>query len=203
MEKEQPLQEGGQGGSVVPLSTWRSLEVSPEMLRKELGKEIQECLAALRPALIPWDLTKEQTAFFLHHLEDLTKILSFVSDSAETDDREKALSPAVRWYLQELRWELREIIESGAVKRGIGSRFAIENRPVAPIRPQDWHPKTLIFIERLRPKLAGIFKAYYIDHWLQTPLDTLGGFSPIQMIENGGGSRVLALVKEMEFQGVT
>lgn len=202
MENEQPLREEGQGGPVVPLATWHSLEVPPEMLRKELGKELQERLASLRPALMVWELTKDHTAFFLHHRDDLTKILSFVSDSAEADG-EKELSPAVRWYLQELRRDLREIIESGAAKCGAASYFAIANRPAAPICPQDWHPKTITFIERLRPKLAGIFKAHYIDHWLQTPLDTLRGFSPIWAIENGDGSRVLALVKEMEFQGVT
>lgn len=178
------------------------MEVPSEILGKMLGKEIQKLLAALRPALMVWDVTEEQTAFFLHHREDLTRVLSFVQGEGEVEKGEKELSSAVQWYLRELRRDLREIIESGATTMGMGSHFAIGNHPSAfpPVRPKDWNPKTIAFIEQLRPKLATVIKARYIDHWLQTPQDRLGRLSPIQMIEFGCGDHIRALVEEMEVQ---
>ena len=185
-----------------PLAIWHSMEVPPEILRRKLGEEIQERLAALGPALITWDITEEHTAFFLHHQGNLTGVLSFVQGGGERENSEKSLSPEVQWYLRELRRDLQEIIESGAVTLGMGSHFAIGNHPSAfpPVRPQDWNSKTIAFVEQLRPKLAMIIKERHIDHWLQTPLEILGRLNPIQVIEYGGGERIHALVEEMRFQ---
>lgn len=182
-----------------PLEIWRSMEVPPDILEKMLGKKRRDILVALRPALMVWDITEEHTAFFLHHREDLTRVFSFVRGEEAT----RTLSLKMQWYAQELRRDLRDIVESGALARGIGSHFAIENHPSAfpPIRPKDWHPKTIAFVEQLRPKLVTIIKTRHIDHWLQTPLEILGKLSPIQMIEYGRGDRILALIEEMEFQG--
>lgn len=178
------------------------MEVPSEVLQRRLGSAIEERLAALRPALMVWDITDEQTAFFLHHQEDLTRVLSFLQSGGEVEKGEKELSSAVQWYLRELRRDLREIIESGAVTMGMGSHFAIGNHPSAfpPVRSEDWNPKTIAFVEQLRPQLALIIKARYIDHWLQTPQDRLGRLSPIQMIEFGCGDRIRALIEEMAVQ---
>lgn len=182
-----------------PLEIIRSSEVPPEILGVTLGKEIQERLVALRPALIPWEVTEEHTAFLLDHRQDLTGVLSFVQEGVEQEERKRELPSTVQWYLQELRRDLREIVESGALRRGGGSRFAIDNRPVAssPIDPKNWHPETLAFVEEVRPKLAEVIKERSIDHWLQTSIDILGGQSPLQVIESGGGDRILALAEEM------
>lgn len=179
---------------------WRSMEVPSHLLGKTLGGEIQERLAALSPTLIVWELTEEHTAFFLDHQRHHAGIHLFL-ERGDQDERE--LSSEVRWYLQELRRDLREIIESGATTRGMGSYFAIENRPSVfpPIRPQDWNSETIAFVEQLRPKLATIIKARRIDHWLQTPQERLGRLSPIQMIEFGCGDRIRALIEEMRVQG--
>ena len=185
------------------LAILRSMEVPPEILQETLGKEIQERLTALRPALMVWELTEEHTAFFLHHREDLTRILAFVLGGGEPEEIERGLSPEMQWYLRELRQDLRNIIDSGATRIGMGSHFAIENRPSAfpPIRPHDWNPQTVAFVEQLRPKLATMIKARHIDHWLQTPQERLGRLSPIQMIEFGCGERVRALIEEMSREG--
>lgn len=182
----------------------RAQEVHPEVLERYLGREVRERLAQLHPTLIVWDITEKHTSFFLDHRRDPAEILAFVQIDEWAGGKE-GLSHEVQWYLQELRCDLRAIIESGAVERGIGSHFAVENRPSAfpPIRPQDWNPQTIAFIDALRPKLAGIIKARRIDHWLQTPLDVLGNLSPIQLIEYGGGDRVLALLEKMQFHGVS
>ncbi len=182
-----------------PAETIRSLEVHPEILEKRLGREVRERLARLHPTLIAWDLTEEHTSFFLDHRGDLMAVLSFVHIEVEAKNLEAGLPHEAQWYLRELRCDLREIIESGAVEWGIGSHFAVSNRPSAfpPVRPQDWNPKTIAFIEALRPKLASVIKARRVDHWLQTPLDILGKLSPIQVIEYGGGERILALIDEM------
>lgn len=186
-----------------PAETIRSLEVHPEILEKQLGQGVRERLARLHPTLIAWDITEEHTSFFLDHRGDLMAVLSFVHIEAEAKNLEAGLPHEAQWYLRELRCDLREIIESGAVERGIGSHFAVSNRPSAfpPVRPKDWNPKTIAFIEKLRPKLASIIKARHIDHWLQTPLDILGKLSPIQVIEYGGGNRILALIDEIRSHG--
>lgn len=189
----------------VPFDAVRAMEVAPEILEKQLGREVRERLAQLHPTLIVWDVTEEHTSFFLDHRGDQAEILAFVQIDEGARGLEVGLPHEVQWYLQELRCDLREIIESGAVEWGIGSHFAVENRPSAfpPIRPQDWNQKTIAFIDALRPKLAGIIKARRIDHWLQTPLDVLGKLSPIQVIEYGGGDRILALIEKMQFHGVS
>lgn len=179
------------------------MEVPPEILEKMLGKRRRGILVALRPALMVWGITEEQTSFFLDHGEDLTNVIDFLLRQRVGEPSEDNLSLEVQWYLQELRRDLAEIMRSGAVRRGMGSHFAIENHPSAfpPIRSKDWNLETIAFIEQLRPKLASIIKARRIDHWLQTPLEILGKISPIQMIEFGCGDRIRALVEEMESRG--
>jgi len=181
-----------------PAETIRSLEVHPEILEKQLGQGVRERLAQLHPTLIAWDLTEEHTSFFLDHRGDLMAVLSFVHIEAEAN-LEAGLPHEAQWYLRELRRDLREIIESGAVERGIGSHFAVSNRPSSfpPVRPQDWTTKTIAFIEALRPSLAAVIKPRYIDQWLQMPHPFLGGASPLQVIEGGQGEHVRDLVEQM------
>lgn len=177
------------------MHTIRASEIPLNLIGEEIGPEVQEVLAKLRPALIAWELQEERTTFFLDHQADLTQVIAFVQEEGRWDN----VSREVRWYLKELREDLRSIFHAGATSMGMGTHFSIHNRPQShrPIAPREWHPLTIAFVEALRPSLATVIKPRYIDTWLQTPLDILGGRSPIQMIECGQGERVRALIEEM------
>ncbi|OGJ58267.1 hypothetical protein A3H22_03085 [Candidatus Peribacteria bacterium RIFCSPLOWO2_12_FULL_55_15] len=177
------------------IHTIRTSEVHPEILEARLGKDVWEVLARLRTALIAWDIREERTQFFLDHQADLTGILAFVREEMP----ESAVRSEVAWYLQELREELRSIIDAGALDAGSCSYFAVYNSPPEhrPVDPQQWHPLTIAFIEELRPSLAAVIKPRYIDKWLQTPHPFLGGASPIQVIDGGQGEHVRDLIGQM------
>ncbi|MBI2117285.1 DUF2384 domain-containing protein [Candidatus Peregrinibacteria bacterium] len=197
MEYEQPPGRGEpKDPPMGPLAIWRSMEVPPEILRKELGKEIQERLTALRPALMAWDIREERTQFFLDHQADVTGILAFVREEMS----ESAVRSEIAWYLRELREDLRSIIDAGAIAAGSGSYFAVYNRPqeCRPIDPEQWNPKTIAFIEELRSSLARVIKPRYVDKWLQTPHPFLGDASPLQAIEGGQGERVRDLIGQVQ-----
>lgn len=178
---------------------FRSMEVPTDILATQLGQEIQTILTALRPALLVYDITQEHTSFFLDHHEDLRIIRAFIKKGYDGSDPEGHLDPHTRWYARELREDLKNIFQSGSLTRGWASHFVSHNRPAEsrPIDPRHWHPTTIAFIQTLRPQLEKRIKARYVDHWLQTPLDILGGLTPIQVIQYGKGQRIVALLERM------
>ena len=179
---------------------WRSMEISSDIIAKQLGKEIEQILTALRPALLMYDITQERSSFFLDYQENLTSVRVFIKKGYDGGDPEGSLPPHIRWYLRELREDLKMIFQSGSLQCGWASHFVMHNRPPdsQPINPHKWHPKTIVFIESIRPELEHIIKKRYVDHWLQTPLDILGGLSPIQVIQYGEGCHIRALIEEIK-----
>ena len=136
----------------------------------------------------------------MDHREDLAEIRSFIDKGLDGNDPEGDLSPHVRWYLRELREDLKEIFSSGALRIGVASHFAIPNHPphTQAIDTREWHPKTIAFIETLRLELEQVIKPRYVDDWLQTSKQFLGDLSPIQVIQCGGGERIRALIQDMK-----
>lgn len=190
-----------EGDRIGPLAAVRSSEVPLTILGEKLGEEVEEVLSSLRPTLIAWDITEDATQFFLDHSGDMGRVHAFCRDPVEGE-----VNAQVRWYLQELRQELSDILASGVVARSAGARCTVAHWPCAlpPIRAQDWDPATMAFVEQLRPRLEKFLKAHYVDHWLQNPIDTFdddeerGGRIPMQMIQRGHGDRLLAYLAYLE-----
>ena len=108
---------------------WRSMEVPLGIIETKLGKEIQQIIATMRPALMMYDITDDDTSFFLDYQENMTPIRAFIKKGYDGSDPEGSLPPTVRWYLRELREDLKTIFQSGSIQYGWASHFVIHNRP--------------------------------------------------------------------------
>lgn len=176
------------------------MEVPTDILVTQLGEDLQQILSSLRPALLAYDVTDDETSFFLDNKEDIKRVRAFIERGRDGRDPERDLSPTVRWYLRELREYLKEIFSSGTLAMWWTSHFAIHNRPplTQSIHPQHWDTKTIAFIKELRPMLQKHIKDKYIDDWCMTPKEILEWLSPINVIQRGEGERIRILIIQIE-----